>query len=125
MRHHCRTSAMLFILIDLLAALLVTDTYCTDRSRTRRVSGRCGGCHPGPAPGQRGTRTLRPSRPLRTLETSSQLPELLTHCRRLGDTTHCVGSLLTMLQVGVCVVYILCIDTNLNRYLLFDNDLSL
>ena len=43
--------------------------------------------------------------------------ELLTHCR-LGDTVHCVGSLLTMLQVGVCVVYILYIDTNLDRYLL-------
>ena len=51
------------------------------------------------------------------IETFSQLPELLTHCR-LGDTVHCVGSLLTMLQVGVCVVYILCMDTNLDRYLL-------
>ena len=60
------------------------------------------------------TEAIETNEEVRTL---SQLAELLTHCR-LGDTVHCVGSLLTMLQVGVCVVYILCIDTNLDRYLL-------
>ena len=50
------------------------------------------------------TEAIETAEEVRTL---SQLAELLTHCR-LGDTTHCVGSLLTMLQVGVCVVYMTC-----------------